>query len=63
MIIKASPKDDIYGAGLSKADLISDSGSLIIPPQNWRLEGSDFQAKNELGFVLMAVRDYVQNRD
>ncbi len=61
VIIEASPKDDIYGAGLAKEDLISDSGSLIIPPQNWHLEGSDFQARNELGFVLMAVRDYFKN--
>ena len=58
VIIEASPKDDIYGAGLAKEDLISESGSLLIPPQNWHMEDSDVQAKNELGFVLMAVRDY-----
>ena len=61
VIIEASPTDDIYGAGLAKEDLISDDGSLLIPPQNWHMEGSDFQAKNELGFVLMAVREYFKS--
>ena len=61
VIIEASPKDDIYGAGLSKEDLISDDGALLIPPQNWHMEGSDTLARNELGFVLMAVRDYFKS--
>lgn len=58
IIIEASPKDDIYGAGLAKEDLISDSGELLVKPKDWHLEDSDSQARNELGFVLMAVRDY-----
>nr|WP_081674424.1 macro domain-containing protein [Butyrivibrio sp. VCD2006] len=58
VIVEASPTDDIYGAGLAKDDIISQDGTLITPPQNWHVEGSDFQARNELGFVLMAVRDY-----
>ena len=61
VIIEASPTDDIYGAGLAKEDLISDDGTLLVPPQNWHMEDSDFQAKNELGFVLMAVREYFKS--
>ncbi|SDB02942.1 conserved hypothetical protein, ribA/ribD-fused [Butyrivibrio sp. INlla16] len=62
VLIEASPTDDIYGAGLSKEELLSESGELLIPPQNWHKEESDFQAKNELGFVLMAVRDWFKDR-
>lgn len=58
VIINSSPSDDIYGTGILKEDLLTESGSLKIPPQNWHKEDSDFQAKNELGFVLMSVRDY-----
>ncbi len=57
VLIHANPNDDIYGAGITKEELLTESGALKTPPQNWHMEDSDFQAKNELGFVLMAVRD------
>ncbi|WP_408070828.1 macro domain-containing protein [Butyrivibrio sp. JL13D10] len=57
ILINATPDDDILGAGMDKEELLSDSGMLKVPPQNWHKSDSDFQAKNELGFVLMSVRD------
>ncbi len=58
VLLNANPNDDIYGTGIEKEELTDDHGELKIPPQNWHKEESDFQAKNELGFVLMAVRDH-----
>nr|WP_081843041.1 macro domain-containing protein [Butyrivibrio sp. WCE2006] len=63
VIIEGSPMDDILGSGLSKETLLSKEGVLKIPPQNWHKEDSDFQAKNELGFILMAVREFFSNRN
>ncbi|WP_242841014.1 NADAR family protein [Butyrivibrio sp. AE3004] len=62
VIIQASPNDDIFGAGLSKDDLISSDGTLKTPPQKWHKADSDFQARNEVGFILMAVRDFFSAR-
>ena len=57
VLIEASPYDDIYGAGLSKEDLLNENGTLKVMPEKWHKAGSSVRAKNHLGFVLMAVRD------
>lgn len=57
VLIEASPYDDIYGAGLSKEDLLNDDGTLKVLPENWHKNDSLRPSKNHLGFVLMAVRD------
>ena len=57
VLIEASPYDDIYGAGLKKEDLLNPDSSLKVLPKNWHKVGSEKQARNHLGFVLMAVRD------
>lgn len=57
VLIEASPYDDIYGAGLSREDLLNDDGTLKVSPEKWHKNGSSNRAKNHLGFVLMAVRD------
>lgn len=57
VLIEASPFDDIYGAGMKKDDLLNPDGSLKTPPQNWHKKNSDRQAENNLGFILMGIRD------
>ena len=57
VLIEASPLDDIYGAGMSKNDLLNSDGSLKVLPKSWHKAGQTKQAENNLGFVLMAVRD------
>ena len=57
VLIEASPFDDIYGAGLKKEDLLNSDGTLKVPPQNWHKAGSKRQAENNLGFILMGIRD------
>ena len=54
---RLSRYDDIYGAGLKKEDLLNDDGTLKVLPQGWYKEGSSKQAENNLGFVLMGLRD------
>jgi ribA/ribD-fused uncharacterized protein len=60
VLIEASPFDDIYGAGMKESELISADGSLKVPPQEWHSYKSERQSENNLGFVLMAVRDYLK---
>lgn len=57
VIIEASPLDDIYGAGMAKDDLLNSDGSLKIHPNQWHKEGSKNRAQNNLGFILMGLRD------
>ena len=57
ILIEASPYDDIYGAGLEAKDLLNPDGSLKVLPENWHKSGSSKQAENNLGFVLMGIRD------
>ena len=57
VLIEASPFDDIYGAGMKKDDLLNPDGSLKTLPQNWHKKNSDRQAENNLGFILMGIRD------
>ena len=57
VLIEASPTDDIYGAGMEKKDLLNPDGTLKVLPQNWHKKDSTKQAQNNLGFVLMGVRD------
>ena len=57
VLIEASPLDDIYGAGLSKQNLLNADGSLKVHPYQWHKKDSTKQAENHLGFVLMGVRD------
>lgn len=57
VLIEASPTDDIYGAGLDKKHLLNADGTLKVLPQDWHKEGSTKQAENNLGFVLMGIRD------
>ncbi|MBO4887536.1 MAG: O-acetyl-ADP-ribose deacetylase [Firmicutes bacterium] len=57
VLIEASPYDDIYGAGIEKQDLLTIDGELKVHPKNWHKEGSSKQAENNLGFVLMGIRD------
>ena len=57
VLVEASPFDDIYGAGLSKSQLLNPDGSLKVLPQNWHKADSTAQAQNHLGFVLMGLRD------
>ena len=57
VLVEASPFDDIYGAGMSKSDLLNPDGTLKTPPQNWHKRGSTRQAENNLGFTLMGIRD------
>ena len=60
VLIEASPFDDIYGAGMKESELLDEDGTLKVPPRLWRAYKSDRQAQNALGFVLMAVRDYLR---
>lgn len=57
VLIEASPTDDIYGAGMEKKNLLNPDGTLKVLPQNWHKKNSTRQAENNLGFVLMGVRD------
>lgn len=57
VLIEASPFDDIYGAGMKKDDLLYPDGTLKTLPQNWHKKGSKRQAENNLGFILMGIRD------
>ena len=57
VLIEASPFDDIYGAGMRKEDLLNPDGTLKTPPQNWHKKNSERQAENNLGFILMGIRD------
>ena len=57
VLIEASPFDDIYGAGMKKEDLLNPDGTLKTLPQNWHKKDSDRQAENNLGFILMGIRD------
>lgn len=57
VLVEASPVDDIYGAGLDKANLLNPDGTLKVLPQDWHIEGETKQAENNLGFVLMGLRD------
>ena len=57
VLIEASPTDDIYGAGMEKKNLLNPDGTLKVLPQNWHKKDSTKQAQNNLGFVLMGVRD------
>lgn len=57
VLVEASPFDDIYGAGMKKDDLLNPDGTLKTLPQNWHKKNSDQQAENNLGFVLMGIRD------
>jgi len=61
VLIEASPFDDIYGAGLKKEDLLNSDGTLKVPPQNWHKAGSKRQAENNLGFILMGIRDLLRD--
>ncbi len=58
VLINADVDDDFYGAGVSKDKLVDGSGLLILDPDMWHKDGSDKQAENILGFVLMGVREY-----
>ena len=58
VLINADVDDDFYGAGVSKDKLVDGSGLLILEPDMWHKDGSDKQAENILGFVLMGVREY-----
>ena len=60
VLIEASPYDDICGAGIIATDLIDENGKLKVAPQNWHKKDSSRQAENNLGFVLMGVRDYIR---
>ena len=57
VLIEASPYDDIYGAGMRKKELLNPDGTLKTLPQNWHKSGSTRQAENNLGFILMGIRD------
>ncbi len=59
VLIEASPLDDIYGAGISKEHLLNPDGTLKVLPQDWHKKGETKQAENNLGFVLMGIRDLV----
>ena len=61
ILIEASPYDDIYGAGLRKHELLRDDGSLKVHPKDWHKKGNSKQAENNLGFVLMGIRDLFWN--
>ena len=60
VLIEASPFDDIYGAGMKKSELLDEEGNLIVQPKLWHAYKSSRQGHNHLGFVLMAVRDYLK---
>ena len=59
VLIEASPLDDIYGAGMSKDHLLNPDGTLKVLPQDWHKKGETKQAENNLGFVLMGLRDLI----
>ena len=61
VLIEASPTDDIYGSGICKDDLFNLDGSLKVLPQDWHKDGETRQAENNLGFVLMGVRDLLND--
>ncbi len=60
ILVEASPFDDIYGAGMKESELLNEDGTLKVHPREWRAYKSERQAENALGFVLMAVRDYLR---
>ena len=57
VLVEASPYDDVYGAGLSKDSLLNKDGTLKVMPWDWHKEGKTDQAQNNLGFILMGIRD------
>ena len=58
VLVEASPLDAIYGAGVSKENLLDPAGKLLVHPRNWHTKDKpDVPAKNLLGFVLMGIRD------
>lgn len=57
VLLEASPYDDVYGAGLEEKDLLNRDGTLKVMPWDWHKAGSTKQAENNLGFVLMGIRD------
>ena len=57
VLVEASPYDDNYGAGLEEKDLLNPDGTLKVQPWDWHKADSTKQSKNDLGFVLMGVRD------
>ena len=42
---------------MEKKNLLNPDGTLKVLPQNWHKKDSTRQAQNNLGFVLMGVRD------
>ena len=58
LLIEASPYDDTYGAGLEAKDLVDKNGFLKTQPKEWQKEDCTKQAQNNLGFVLMGLRDF-----
>lgn len=61
VLVEASPTDDIYGAGLDKAHLLNTDGTLKTLPQDWHKIDKTKQAENNLGFVLMGIRDLIND--
>ncbi len=57
VLVEASPFDDIYGAGMKKEDILNLDGTLKTLPQNWHKKNTNRQAENNLGFILMGIRD------
>ena len=61
ILVEASPYDDRYGAGMKKEDLLNTNGFLKVYPQEWHRSDSEKQAENNLGFVLMGLRDFLKD--
>ena len=48
-----------WGVGLKKEELLNSDGTLKVPPKSWHKVGSKRQAENNLGFILMGIRDLI----
>ena len=61
VLIEASPYDATYGAGMEAKDLLDCDGLLKVHPKDWHKKDSNKQAQNNLGFVLMGLRDMLRD--
>ena len=58
ILVEASPRDNLYGSGIAKEDLLNPDGTLKVHPKDWHTEENPSkQSENKLGFVLMGIRD------
>lgn len=58
VLVEASPLDNIYGAGLTREELLNHDGTLKVHPKDWHTKKKPTeQSESKLGFILMGLRD------